>query len=90
MNEEDINSIPITEFYKDRVIKVKTISKKGGWWSAVVLLKNPQSGSNFINIYRWQLVEDGWKTRKRFTFRTVKEVVAFTNTVKEFAKYLTK
>lgn len=90
MNEEDINSIPITEFYKDRVIKVKTISKKGGWWSVVVLLKDPQSGSNFINIYRWQLAEDRWKARKRFTFRKVKEVTALTNTIKEFAQYLTK
>lgn len=48
-----------------KVIKSKTITKKAGWWMAVVLVD--AWGRKIINVYLWQKKKDGWKRKQKFT-----------------------
>jgi len=47
------------------VIEQKTINKRFGWWSAVVLLES--YGRKQVCFYLWQKKEDGgWKRKQKF------------------------
>lgn len=59
---------PVVEYYSKNIIDGETISKGGGWWTAVLLIKDPHTEKPFIGLYRWQLTESGWKVRKKFSF----------------------
>jgi len=61
---------PISDYYKNNIIDAETISRKGGWWTAILLIKDPRTDKPFIGLYRWQRTERGWKIRKKFTFRS--------------------
>lgn len=57
---------PISDYYKDHIVDAITIKRGGSWWSAVLLIDDPQSKKRFINFYKWQLTDKGWKIRSRF------------------------
>lgn len=61
---------PVSAFYKPHVIDGMTIARGGGWWSAALLIRDPQSKKPFIGLYRWQETRAGWKTRARFKIRS--------------------
>lgn len=52
---------PVATYLQPNVIDGKTISRKGPWWSAVLLVRHPRSKKLFIGLYRWQKRSDGWK-----------------------------
>ncbi len=47
-----------------KVISSQTVSKKFGWWAAVVLLES--YARKQICFYLWQKNEDGWKRKQKF------------------------
>ncbi len=48
-----------------KVLDQKTINKRFGWWSAVVLLES--YGRKQVCFYLWQKKEDGgWKRKQKF------------------------
>ena len=58
--EEDVPIIPPL-----KVLKYKTINKRFGWWSAVVLLES--YGRKQVCFYLWQKKpEGGWKRKQKF------------------------
>lgn len=64
------NRYPVTDYYKDHVVDGITVSRGGGWWTAVLLIEDPKTRGRFLNLYRWESSGVGeWKTRKTFTFR---------------------
>ncbi|MDD5668812.1 MAG: hypothetical protein PHE58_02105 [Candidatus Omnitrophica bacterium] len=81
---------PISAHYREHIVDCETISKRGVWWTAVLLIKDPKSGKPFIGLYRWQSTKDGWKMRKRFTFRRKEEVENIFRCVEKFAQKLSE
>ena len=62
-NLRDEEQVPIVPPLK--VIDHKTINKRFGWWSAVVLLES--YGRKQVCFYLWQKREDGgWKRKQKF------------------------
>jgi hypothetical protein len=48
-----------------KVLSHKTVNKRFGWWSAVVLLES--YGRKQVCFYLWQKKEDGgWKRKQKF------------------------
>lgn len=78
MTDEDF---PLSAYYRPHLISGETLSKVGGWWSAVLLIRDPRSDKPFIGLYRWQKSESVWKVRKRFSFKTAKELHAALNVI---------
>lgn len=67
-------NFPVSAYYKERILDAVTVVRSGSWWTAVLVIKDPRSGKPFLGLYRWQKLEDGWKTRSRFLFRRQKDV----------------
>ena len=79
---------PVADYYKEHVVDGETIARGGGWWSAVLLIKDPVSGKPFIAWYRWQSTDSGWKKRKSFSVRKLSELEALTAATQRFAQAL--
>lgn len=79
---------PVSDFYADKVIDGQTISRRGGWWSAVLLIRDPHSEAPFIGLYRWQKTADGWRTRKSFSLRKASQVNRVIEVLKQFEQAL--
>ena len=51
-----------------KVIRYKTINKRFGWWSAVVLLES--YGRKQVCFYLWQKRGDKWKRKQKFAIHS--------------------
>lgn len=80
-------SFPLSDYYKDCVIDALTLSRVGGWWSAVLVIRDPKSETPFIAFYRWQKSGDTWKTRKNFVIRNLREADEVVQAIANFSKY---
>lgn len=79
---------PVSDYYKGHVLDAETITRAGGWWTAILLIKDPDTGKPFIGAYRWQMTENGWKVRKTFSVKRKKEADAFLSVVTRFSEKL--
>jgi hypothetical protein len=69
-------NFPISDYYQDQIIDAETITRAGGWWTAVLLIRDPKTQKPFLAVYRWQRDGNRWKTRKSIAFKSVKQVAA--------------
>ncbi|MDD3662696.1 MAG: hypothetical protein PHT84_02415 [Candidatus Pacebacteria bacterium] len=69
-------SFPVSDYYKDQILDAETVSRAGGWWTAVLLIQDPKTQKPFVAVYRWQLHDDTWKTRKSISFKSKKQIDA--------------
>jgi|688.fasta_scaffold790240_1 hypothetical protein len=60
---------PVAEYYAEHVLEGITLSNKGGWWTAVLLIRDPRTKVPFVGLYRWESVDGVWKNRKSFAVR---------------------
>jgi len=82
------NDFPVSQYYKQHIRDGHTIAKGGGWWSAVLLIEDPKTGTLFIGFYRWQLTEGGWKQRKAFNCRNKHDLKSIIESLEEFRAQL--
>jgi len=61
--EAPTEKLPVDERIK--VIDYATISKKGGWWTAVVL--GDENGRKKVMLYMWYDKGGKWARRQKFT-----------------------
>jgi hypothetical protein len=83
-------NFPVSDYYQDHILDAETISRVGGWWTAVLLIEDPKSKKPFLTLYRWQKNENGWKLRKQFTFRTSEQVSQIFAVAERLGKKLEK
>jgi hypothetical protein len=83
---ESTEIFPVSDYYKGKIMDAQTITKGGGWWTALVLIEEPRSGSPFISLYRWQHTENGWKVRKQFKFKSKTECKKIFQVIAEMAE----
>lgn len=81
-------NFPVSDYYKNHILDAETISKKGAWWTAALLIEDLKSGKSIINIYKWQLTESGWKSRKRYTFKNNSEIDKIFEVISRFSKHI--
>lgn len=79
---------PLSDYYKGHVIAGDTLINTGAWWSAVLLIREPKTQKPFIGFYRWQKTKNGWKTRKRFTFKKQDEAKRVIEMIQRFSPKL--
>ena len=78
-------NFPVSDYYKQQIIDAETISRAGGWWTAVLLIRDPQTQKPFLGVYRWQLDGEIWKTRKSISFKSKKQADAVIEAMKRLA-----
>jgi hypothetical protein len=79
---------PLAEYYRDHVRDGVTISRGGGWWTAVLLIKDPRSDSHFIAFYRWKLSNGEWRKNKSFSIRTLAATDLASEALETFKSFL--
>lgn len=79
-------SFPVSDYYKDNILDAETVSRGGGWWTAVLLVKDPKTEKSIILLYQWQKKGDEWKTRKRFAFKKKKVLEDTLEIIKRFGE----
>ena len=71
-----------------KVLTQKTINKRFGWWSAVVLLES--YGRKQVCLYLWQKREEGgWKRKQKFAIHNQEDWELIQNAVDDMIKELT-
>jgi len=70
-----------------KVTDYKTINKRFGWWSAVVLLES--YGRKQICFYLWQKRADKWKRKQKFAIHSQEDWELITNAVSNMINELT-
>lgn len=79
-------NFPVSDYYKEQIIDAETISRAGGWWMAVLLIRDPQTKKPFLGVYRWQLDGETWKTRKSISFKSKKQADAVIEAMKRLGE----
>lgn len=62
-----------------KVTEYKTINKRFGWWSAVVLLES--YGRKQVCFYLWQKRDDKWKRKQKFAIHSQEDWELMTDAV---------
>lgn len=76
---------PVSEYYAAHVLEGITLSNQGGWWSAVLLIRDPKTLKPFLALYRWERKDGTWRNRKSFVIRDqsgVAKVISALNELK--------
>ena len=70
-----------------RLLKIRTINKRFGWWAAVVLLES--YAKKQICFYLWQKKDDNWKRKQKFGIHSKEDWQLMKTAVEEFVNELT-
>ena len=85
-NPHEEEQVPIVPPLK--VIEFKTINKRFGWWSAVVLLES--YGRKQVCFYLWQKKpEGGWKRKQKFAVHNQQDWALIQDAVSTMIEALT-
>jgi hypothetical protein len=79
---------PVSEYYRDNIIDAITINRKGPWWSAVLLIKDPKTEKPFLGFYKWQKKGDKWTVKQKFNVNSESDANKFVSSVGTLATKL--
>lgn len=79
---------PISDYYRNNILDAVTVSRSGGWWTAILLIEDPRSEKPFISLYRWQHTDAGWKMRARFKIASKQDGSNVVKIIEEFLEKL--
>lgn len=74
--EADLTSVaaefdfPVARYLRGQIRDALTLTRTGRWWSAALLIEDPQSQKRYIAIYRWQRRGGTWKRVSKFICRS--------------------
>lgn len=77
-------NFPIDDYYKSHIVDAITLSRKGVWWTAVLLIEDPKTDHLFVSIYRWQKTGDDWKKRSSMRINSKKDCSALEEALSGF------
>lgn len=61
---------PVANYLRGQIKDALTLTRAGSWWSAALLIEDPQSQKRYVALYRWQLRDGAWKRVNKFICRT--------------------
>ena len=79
-------NFPIDDYYRENILDAFTISRKGKWWSAVLLIQDPQAKKPFIIYYKWNKRGYQWKKSSSFRCNSKKDVTKLLEATTTFSK----
>jgi hypothetical protein len=81
-------NFPIDSYYRGCIIDAETLINKSGWWTAVLLLRDPKSNTKFISLYKWQQVDGVWKKRSSWKIKSNQEFLTTFSVIQKLVKTL--
>lgn len=77
---------PVAEYLQGNIVDGRTISNTGSWWTAVLVVQNPENEKRYIALYRWRRAKDGWKKMSSFKIngaRPLEEILTAIDELRE-------
>ncbi len=62
---------PPIDYYE--ILKYSTISYSGGWWSVLVLLRDPKTGKISLSLYKYKKVNEGFRKQTSYKINNLKQ-----------------
>lgn len=81
-------NFPISEYYRSKILDAKTLSNRGGRWTAILLIEDPKTTRPIVSLYRWQNTDKGWKVRSRMHIRNKTDAKQMVESIERFAHSL--
>ena len=81
-------NFPVSDYYREHILDAETISRGGGWWTAVLLIRDPRTEKPFLSIYRWQLDGDTWKMRKSIAFKSRSQIAKVLDVLRRLSEQI--
>jgi|ETNmetMinimDraft_16_1059900.scaffolds.fasta_scaffold84509_2 hypothetical protein len=79
---------PVGPYYGDHIVDGLTISRRGKWWTAILVIEEPSNKKKFINMYRWEQKDGDWKIRKNFKINSKKDADKLVEIINELSQKL--
>lgn len=79
----DLGAPPI-DYYE--ILKYETIGYGGGWWSVLVLLREPKTGKISLSLYKFKKMNDGFKKQSSFKINNFNQIEKIMRLLPEFSK----
>ena len=81
-------NFPISEYLRPNIIDATTVSRKGGWWTAVLLIRDPKSQKPYLALYRWQKRGGDWKKSSSFKINSPEQLAKIMDSLTNLASHL--
>ena len=61
-----MSEFPVIGRLEEHVVAGRTLRNSNGWWTAILVVKDPKTAKNELIFYRWDKKGDRWRERKTF------------------------
>lgn len=82
-------NFPVAEYLRTHILDARTVSRSGGWWTAVLLIEDPRNGKPYLALYRWQRRHDEWKKASSFKINSTAQLVEIVDCLLKFSPAMT-
>ena len=69
LGSDQFDDFPIDKFYRSDILDARTLMRAGRWWRAAVLIRDPNTGLSFLQLYLWEKRDGQWKRRSAYAIR---------------------
>ena len=66
---DQFDDFPVDNYYKPYILDARTLMRKGRWWRAAVLIRDPQTNESFLQLYLWEHRDGKWKRRSAYKIK---------------------
>jgi hypothetical protein len=78
-------NFPVDEYLRRQITDARTISKKGPWWTAVLLFEDPDSKKRFLGLYKWNKHSTRWHKHSSFRINSKRHLDAAICALQQFS-----
>jgi len=77
---------PVSDYLRPHVIDGRTVARAGGWWTAILLIEDPQTRSPYIALYKWHNRSGSWRKASSFKINSSVHLHDILEVLPEFGK----
>ena len=77
---------PDGEYYGADLIDGATVRRDGAWWSAVLLIRDPQRDEPYVALHRWAKRNGAWQRSGTYRFSSREQIADAVRVLTEYAE----
>ena len=79
---------PVSEYLRDNILDARTVSKRGPWWTALLVINDPETKKTYVAFYKWKKNAGAWKKMTSFRINSLKHLEIVKKALDGFGTYL--
>jgi len=83
------HQFPVSEYYHQHVQDGISITRSGGWWTALLLFEDPETSIRSLKLYRWKKKDGVWKNAgSNIPFKNLEVITRMQEALEELSERL--